>query len=60
MIEFPNIERVHDILDEISEEIPKEFFNNLNEGVVLLPNIKYHPESSSNNKLYITKLSSFI
>lgn len=53
MADFPTIEEVHIMLDEIAEEIPKEFFNKLNEGVVLLPKYKLHPESTAENPLYI-------
>lgn len=53
MNDFPEIDRVHEMLDEIAETLPLEFFNELNEGVVLLPQIKYHPKSKSNRPLYI-------
>lgn len=53
MTSFPDIEEVNNILDEIAEEIPKDFFTDLNEGIILLPKYKLHPESKPNNKLYI-------
>ena len=53
MNNFPSIDEVHRILDEISEELPEAFFRELNEGVVLLPQVKLHPESRSSDKLYI-------
>ena len=53
MDNFPNIEEVHNMLDEIAEEIPSEFFKDLNEGVVLLPQYKVHPESMGSKVLYI-------
>lgn len=53
MSEFPNIDEVHEILDDISQELPKDFFKELNEGVVLLPQIKLHPESRQSDKLYV-------
>ena len=53
MNNFPSIEVVHKMLDEISEEIPAEFYDGLNEGIVLLPESKLHPESRVGNKLYI-------
>lgn len=53
MTSFPNIEEVHNMLNEIAEEIPKDFFKKLNEGIILLPNVKLHPESRPRNKLYI-------
>lgn len=53
MDNFPSIDEVHTMLDEISEEIPMEFFEKLNEGIILLPKSKEHPESRFDNKLYI-------
>ncbi len=53
MSKFPSINEVHSILDEIAEEIPVEFFKDLNEGIVLLPEYKLHPESRAEDKLYI-------
>lgn len=53
MNEFPTIDQVHLILEEISEEIPREFFRELNEGVILLPRSKVHPESTEEKPLYI-------
>jgi predicted Zn-dependent protease with MMP-like domain len=53
MNDFPTIEEVHDILDKIATEIPSEFFDKLNEGVVLLEEYKIHPESRERDKLYI-------
>lgn len=53
MSEFPSIDEVHEILNDISEELPEDFFKELNEGVVLLPEAKLHPESRKNDRLYI-------
>ncbi|AOY78273.1 hypothetical protein CLFO_02460 [Clostridium formicaceticum] len=53
MSEFPSIDEVHDMLDEIAEEIPKDFFRELNQGILLLPQHKIHPESRARDKLYI-------
>ena len=53
MYDFPEIDRVHEMLDEIAETLPIEFFNELNEGVVLLPQRKYHQKSKANRPLYI-------
>jgi predicted Zn-dependent protease with MMP-like domain len=53
MNDFPTIEEVNDMLDKIATEIPAEFFNKLNEGVVLLEKYKIHPESRERDKLYI-------
>ena len=33
------------MLDEIAYEIPKEFYKELNGGIILSPEIKHHPES---------------
>lgn len=53
MYDFPTIEELHDILDSIAEGLPKEIFKGLNEGIVLLPEYKIHPESREGNTLYI-------
>lgn len=53
MDNFPTIEEVHKILDEVSEELPIEFFEELNEGIILLPEYKMHPESRKMDRLYI-------
>ena len=46
------IEETGEILDEIAEELPAEFYEKLNGGILLLPEVKMHPESK-NNDLYI-------
>lgn len=53
MSNFPTIEEVHEILNEIAEEIPVDFFKHLNEGIVLLSEYKVHPGSRKTDKLYI-------
>lgn len=53
MNSFPTIDEVNDILDEIAEELPQDFFKELNKGIVLLPEYKLHRESRDPNKLYI-------
>lgn len=53
MEQFPSIEEVNDILNEIAEKLPKDFFENLNEGIVLLPKYKLHPKSRDVDKLYV-------
>jgi predicted Zn-dependent protease with MMP-like domain len=40
------------ILDEIAAELPKEFYNHLNGGILLMPEAKIHPESKARD-LYI-------
>ena len=47
-----SIEEVNIILDEIAETLPKEFYNKLNGGIILLPQFKIHSESKGDN-LYI-------
>lgn len=53
MCDFPSIDEIHEMLDEIAEEIPQYFFNQLNEGIILLPEYKIHPESRDTDTLYI-------
>ncbi|MDX9916653.1 MAG: metallopeptidase family protein [Gudongella sp.] len=53
MIEFPDIDEIQDMLEEISETIPKDFFDRLNEGVVLLPERKLHSKSRRDRPLYV-------
>ncbi|NMA86160.1 MAG: metallopeptidase family protein [Tissierellia bacterium] len=53
MDKFPNIDEMHEILDKIAEEIPAELFEKLNQGIILLPEYKTHPESRDTDKLYI-------
>lgn len=53
MDKFPTIEEVHEILNTIAEDIPEDFFKELNGGILLLPQHKLHPESRRRDKLYI-------
>ena len=53
MNKFPTIDEVHQILDEIAEELPQDFFKELNKGIVLLPQYKLHPESRDRDRLYV-------
>jgi len=46
------IEEVEIILDEIAEEFPKEFYKDLNGGIILLPEKKMHKRSMDDD-LYI-------
>jgi len=46
------VEKMKELLDEIATELPEEFFAQLNGGIILLPEIKKHPESVKND-LYI-------
>ncbi len=52
MHDFISIDRMHEILDSIAEELPKDFFKQLNGGIVLLPEEKISNEAIYND-LYI-------
>lgn len=52
-MEFPDIDIIHEMLEEIVEELPVEFFDGLNNGIVLLDEIKLHPKSHKTKELYI-------
>jgi len=47
-----NIDETQKMLDEIAEKLPKEFFKELNGGILLLPEIKRSPHAKKND-LYI-------
>lgn len=47
-----SIDEVETMLDEISEELPKECYKGLNGGILLLPEIKTHPKSKADD-LYV-------
>lgn len=51
--EFPSIDETLEMLDDIADEIPKEFFRKLNKGIILLPEYKLHKSSCDPNRLYI-------
>ena len=55
MIIVITFEEVGLMLDDIAEEIPKDFYRELNGGVFVVPDIKKHPESMNNSfdHLYI-------
>lgn len=57
MSDFPSIDEVQEMLEKISGEIPKEFFRDLNEGVVLLPQVKIHSESREDDLLILGEYS---
>lgn len=40
-----SIEEAEVMLNEIAEELPKEFYNKLNGGILLRPEVKMHPQS---------------
>lgn len=45
-------EAVGEMLDEIALTVPDEILKHLNGGIMLLPEVKFHPQSR-NNDLYI-------
>ncbi len=47
-----SIDEVQDILDGLAEELPKEFYNELNGGILLLPETKESPYAKHDD-LYI-------
>lgn len=42
-----------EMLEDIADEIPREFFNGLNSGILLKPEAKMHPESDPWKILWI-------
>lgn len=46
------MEEMETILDELAQEFPPAFYEKLNGGIVLLPDIKLHPKHR-NNDLFI-------
>ena len=46
------IDRMEEILNEIAEEIPKDFYKYLNGGILLIPDCKIHPKAV-NNDLFV-------
>lgn len=57
MDNFPSIDEVQDILERVIQEVPQEFFKDLNEGIVLLPEIKIHPESREDDLIIMGEYS---
>lgn len=47
-----SIDEVQDIMDGLAEELPKEFYNELNGGILLLPEAKKSPYARGDD-LYI-------
>lgn len=43
------IDEVEIILDEIAEELPQEFYKELNGGIILLPEVKLNPMGRKND-----------
>ena len=49
MISF---DEMGELLDKLAEELPPEFFHELNGGIILLPQVELHPEGRAND-LYV-------
>ncbi len=49
---FITIDEMQNRLDKIAERVPKEFFEGLNLGILLVEDLKFHPKSI-NNTLYV-------
>jgi predicted Zn-dependent protease with MMP-like domain len=47
-----SMDEMEAMLDEIAEELPNDFYKDLNGGIILLPEIKLHANSKEND-LYI-------
>lgn len=48
-----SFEEAADMLDSIANEFPEDFYKELNGGINILPDIKYHPEGGKSGDLYI-------
>jgi len=46
------IEQANDALDDLVDRLPEKIFDKLNGGIIMSPDICYHPESRKND-LYI-------
>ena len=44
-----SFDEIGEILDEVAEEVPEQFFERLNGGVSLLPETRLHPEDVAGN-----------
>lgn len=42
-----SIEEFELMLDDVAQTLPEEFYNGLNGGIMLLPELKLHPESTA-------------
>jgi len=47
------IDEAEQMLDEIATELPQEFYEELNGGIILLPDVKINPVSRPGDELYI-------
>jgi hypothetical protein len=48
-----SIDEFQTICDEIAEGLPDVFFDELNGGILLLPEVKLHPQSIPGDPLYV-------
>ena len=46
-------ETAQEALSEFADALPEKIFEGLNGGIVLLPDVKMHPESINTDELYI-------
>ena len=53
MNQFPEIDHFHELLNKIAEEIPEDFFKDLNGGIILLEQAKKHNRAKRGQPLYI-------
>lgn len=53
MPKFPSIDDFHEMLNHISDEIPQDFFKDLNGGIILLERSKKHTRTKPGQPLYI-------
>ena len=44
-----SIEEMEAMLDEAAMELPREFYRDLNGGIIILPEVKYHEKSAAND-----------
>lgn len=52
MADRMDMDEVHEMLNDLADEIPLEMFRELNGGIALLPEVKYSP-AAKNRDLYI-------
>ncbi len=50
---FPTMERINELLSEIADEIPSDFFIELHGGIILVEPPKLHADSQEQRPLYI-------
>lgn len=53
---FIDFEQMQQILGELCDELPPEFFEDLNLGVVLKSEVEFHHDSRPENPLYVMGL----